>query len=264
MLLLIKWVPESPRHLIQTGHIDEARRIMAQIGVNVAALGQNAFKRSDEKHSFSELLAGPLRGTTAMLCLYGIAWGLCNWGFITYLPTMLRGIGMQPTVVSGVLATSALFAAPGTLVAAALYGFWSSKKSALLFAFGTGGTLILLGLGQAVIAAQPALLSIGLVALLTFSSSMLGVLTPYSVELFPTALRGVGSGVVTGSSKAGGLIGPPIVGAVLTITPGLLGPGLIIGVPMGLAGLLMLFRGRETRGRRLEELTAPTSPVAGY
>jgi putative MFS transporter len=227
---------------------------MAQIGVNVAALGKNAFKASEEKHGIRELLAGPLRGTTLMLCLYGIAWGLCNWGFITWLPTMLRGLGLQPTVVSGVLATSALFAAPGTLVAAALYGFWSSKKSAMIFALGTGGTMLLLGFGQSAVTAHPELLSIGLVALLTFSSSMIGVLTPYSVELFPTALRGVGSGVVTGSSKAGGLIGPPVVGAVLTITPGLLGPGLIIGIPMGLAGLLMAFRGRETRGRRLEEL----------
>src|SRR5262249_22580223 len=191
-----------------------------------------------------------------MLCLYGFAWGLCNWGFITWLPTMLRSLGLQPTAVSGLLATSAVFAFPGTLVAAALYGFWSSKRAAVICALGTSGVLGAFALTQPIVAQHPEILGLIVVGLLIAANSMIGVLTPYSVELYPTALRSAGGGMVAGSSKAGGLVGPLAVGAILTAAPGIAAPAIAVGIPIGLAGLVMAWRGRETRGRRLEDLTA--------
>jgi putative MFS transporter len=266
MLLLIKWVPESPRYLLDLGFVDEARKIMASVGVKTAALAGNAnANASTEKHGIRELFQRGLIGTTLLLVVYGIAWGVCNWGFILFLPTILRnGKFLDPTVVSGVLATSTLFAAPATLAAAALYGFWSSKWAAVIFALGSGVVLILLGFGQDLVRSQPVVLSVALVALLICTSSMIGILAPYSTELFPTALRGVGSGVVTGSSKAGGLIGPPIMGVILGIAPGLLVPALVVGLPMLAAGALMAVRAPETRGRRLEELALPVTIGAGH
>jgi putative MFS transporter len=95
--------------------------------------------------------------------------------------------------------------------------------------------------------------------LLVASSSMIGVLAPYSVELYPTALRGLGSGVVAGSSKSGGIVGPLLVGVLLTVFPGSGIPALVIAIPVALAGLTIGWRGTETRGRSLEELAALAS-----
>jgi putative MFS transporter len=92
--------------------------------------------------------------------------------------------------------------------------------------------------------------------LLVASSSMIGVLAPYSVELYPTALRGLGSGVVAGSSKSGGIVGPLLVGVLLTLSPGSGLPALIIAIPVALAGMSIGWRGTETRGRSLEQLAA--------
>src|SRR5690606_41892704 len=91
-------------------------------------------------------------------------------------------------------------------------------------------------------------------ALLVASSSMIGVLAPYSVELYPTALRGLGSGVVAASSKSGGIVGPLLVGVLLTVSSGSGVPALVIAMPVAVAALAIGLRGTETRGRSLEEL----------
>jgi putative MFS transporter len=259
MLLLLRWVPESPRFLLATGHHEEARKVMARVGV-LSGQQPLAGRPADER-GFREVLRGRLLGTTVTLCLYGFAWGLCSWGMITWLPTMLRGLGQDAASANRLLATSALFAIPGTLVAALLYALWSSKKTAVLFALATTGVLALFGLAQPVIGDRGDLVSLLVIGLLITSSSMIGVLAPYSVELYPTALRGAGSGVVAASTKLGGLIGPGAVGALLTFTTGLAGPALVTAVPIGIAALLMAWRGVETRGRPLEDLSQAASPA---
>ena len=257
MVLLVKWVPESPRFLMQMGHHDEAGRVMASLGAtNPTAAAASGPVGVQEPHGVREVFGRRLRGTTLTLCLYGFAWGLCNWGFITWLPAMVRGLGYDPAFASRLLATSALLALPGSLLAAALYSLWSTRKSATLFALTTCVALVVLGLAQGIVQHDPTLLTVATVALLTSSTSMIGVLAPYSVELYPTALRGVGSGVVAAASKSGGLVGPGLVGGLLTISSALVVPALVIAAPLFAAGSLMALRARETRGKRLEELTA--------
>ena len=68
------------------------------------------------------------------LCLFGFAWGLCNWGFITWLPDMLRTAGFEAGLSSELLSRSAVYALPGTILAALSYGFWSSRWTAVLAA----------------------------------------------------------------------------------------------------------------------------------
>jgi MFS transporter, putative metabolite:H+ symporter len=257
MLLLLRWVPESPRFLLQVGHPAEARRVMAQVGLPLGDAAPDVLRTEPAgEPGVRELFRGRLLGRTTTLCVYGLAWGLYNWGFATWLPTMLRELGQDAAVVSRLLATSAFLAIPGTLLAAALYGLWSSKKTAVLSALASAAVLALFGLAQPVVAGSAEVVTFMLVGLLIASSTMIGVLAPYSVELYPTALRGVGSGVVAASSKAGGFFGPGLVGALIMLAPGIAAPALVIAVPLGLAGGLMAWRGVETRGQRLEELAA--------
>ena len=262
MLLLLRWIPESPRYLMLRGFHAEAQSAMALVGVRVQGALQG-LAAPLRPRSPREMFAPGLRGTTVTLCCYGLAWGLSNWGFVTFLPVMLRdSLGLDAAAASGLLAGASLMALPGTLAAAALFAFWSSKKTAVLAGATTGLTIAAFGLGQPLLAGRLDLVQAVLVGVLVASSSMIGVLAPYSVELFPTALRGAGSGVVSASSKLGGLFAPGLIGGLLTLSPGLLAPALVVAVPIGGATLLMAARAAETRGRRLEEVSGEAPVLA--
>jgi putative MFS transporter len=269
MLALVRWIPESPRFLLQNGYVDEARSAIAAVGGELGSVAPPAPSEAGVgRRGMRDLLRQPLAEITVILCLYGFAWGLCNWGFITWLPTMLRGIVRSPEDATRLLATSAFLAIPGTLVAAALYAVWSSKWTAVVAAAATTGTLLLAAMSQSAIVERPELLTLCIVLLLVASNSMIGVLAPYSVELYPTALRGTGTGVVAASSKVAGVVGPGLIGAVLTVAAGLTVPALVVGAPVAVASLLMAWRGPETRGRSLEDLAstrflAPAPELAG-
>lgn len=260
MLGLLRWIHESPRFLLQMGYVDEAREAMAAIGVRVLETGKAA---AASTATVRDLLLGPLRGVTTTLCLFGFAWGLCNWGFITWLPDMLRTGGFDAEASSDLLSLSALFALPGTVVAAFAYGFWSSRWTATISAGATALGLLGFWLAAPYLAGHTELVIVLTAALLVASSSMIGVLAPYSVELYPTSLRGLGSGVVAASSKSGGVVGPLGVGVLLTITSGPAIPALVIAVPVALSAIAIAYRGTETRGRSLEELAADMPAGSG-
>lgn len=80
------------------------------------------------------------------------------------------------------------------------------------------------------------------------------MLPPYGVELYPTKFRATGGGLTAGSTKFGGVIGPPIVGVILTAFPGFMVPALAFAAPLLLAAIALWFNGRETSGRTLEEI----------
>jgi putative MFS transporter len=253
MLGLLRWVHESPRFLLQMGFVEDARRALDAIGVAVSSGMKNTAATAV---NFGDLLIGSRRQITITLCLFGFAWGLCNWGFITWLPDMLRTAGFEAGLSSELLSRSALYALPATVVAALCYGFWSSRWTAVLAATATALALFAFYICAPYLAGRVDLVVVLTAALLVASSSMIGVLAPYSVELYPTALRGLGSGVVAGSSKSGGIVGPLLVGVLLTAFPGSGIPALVIAIPVALAGVGIGWRGTETRGRSLEELAA--------
>ena len=81
------------------------------------------------------------------------------------------------------------------------------------------------------------------------------MLSPYTAEVFPTRLRGTGSGLSAGSSKLGGLLGAiGTVTGVISVSTGMLRPALLVSIPMAIAAIAVVARGLETRGRPLEEL----------
>jgi putative MFS transporter len=81
------------------------------------------------------------------------------------------------------------------------------------------------------------------------------MLSPYAAEVYPTELRGSGSGLAAASSKVGGMIGPPVIGALLTSSGGLFLPAMITAVPIAVAAIVLIFLGEETRERGLEHIS---------
>jgi putative MFS transporter len=254
VILLSRFIPESPRFLLHEGKIEEAKQTLARFNIQLVPVAADAPRdTADHSTEFNELFRKPYVVLTCTVCLFGGAWGLVNWGFLTWLPTILRDyLHLDGRIANHLLARSALFAVPGCVLVAWLYGFWSSKKTMVLFAIGTAAVLGVFATFKP--GDSPALFSLLTVLLLIGLSGMISMLSPYSAELYPTKLRATGIGVSASSSKVGGVVGPPAVACILSVFPGLAFPAISLAVPLLVAAVALWWNGRETSGKRLEEI----------
>ncbi len=273
LLVLNRWIPESPRFLLERGRVKEAEAVMARYGVVVepAASGESwpdplpSMNPADalQGSRVGRLFRPPYLGQTLTIVSYGLAWGLVNWGFLTFLPTILEDRGVDVGSTSAKLFESALVAVPGTLLVAWLYGRWSSKKSMILFALVTAMALFgFAALDPGANGDAGSWLFPLTVLLLIGSGGVISMLSPYTAEVYPTRLRGTGSGVAAGSSKVGGILGPPILAALASASSGfgLLAP--ILAVPVLGSVAMLVAHGVETRDRPLEEVVNDSTASA--
>ena len=192
---------------------------------------------------------------TVLVITYGLAWGIVNWGFIAFLPTFLRSRGLGAGAASYLLFLSAFVAIPGTVLVAWTYGKWSSRQSMIWFAVASIASAV----AFAAIAPDGSTSRAAMVVLLSLiyatTGGVMSMLSPYTAEVFPTRLRGTGSGLSAGSTKLGGLFGGlATVTGLIAVASGLTRPVLLVSIPMAIAAVLVWKYGIETRGRRLEEL----------
>ncbi|MEW2625520.1 MFS transporter [Streptomyces sp. NPDC048106] len=269
LVVLRRWIPESPRFLIETGQQEEAARVMALYGIRAVpavaggtgdtATGADVGTGTGtpvaavaRRRRFIQLVSARYRLQTWVIVLFGVSWGLVNWGFITFLPSFLTSAG-SGTRAGRLLFVSSALAVPATAIAAALYARWSSRKAMCLYAAVTALVLV----GYAVLRPERAghggTMVVLTALLLIASGGMVALLAPYATEVYPTALRATGSGVAAAAGKAGGLFGP----LLLSSAPRLEGLALVSAVPLVAAGLVLWRYGTETRGRPLVEATVP-------
>jgi putative MFS transporter len=268
IIIMNCWIPESPRFLLEHGREDAARTVLQKFGVILethrtavparpkAAMG-GSHRRQPQRVSAWKLFKPPFLKHSFTLILYGVGWGLVNWGFLTFMPTMLRDAGFEIGSGSALLFYASLAALPGTCLVAFLYGKWSSKKTMILFALLTA--LVLVGfaaVSENLKEVDHTVIVSLLMVLMVSSTGVIAMLSPYAAEVFPTDLRGTGSGIAAAASKSGGMIGPPAMGLLLAGSAGFAIPALATAVPIALAALVLAFTGIETRGRGLEYLSA--------
>jgi putative MFS transporter len=77
------------------------------------------------------------------------------------------------------------------------------------------------------------------------------VLLPYSAENYPLYIRGRGTGLVAGLSKAGGIAAQIVTMAGLV--PALGAAAMILAAPIAASAALIAVNGIETRDRHLEQ-----------
>jgi putative MFS transporter len=255
LIALNRWIPESPRFLLANGRAAEAEAVMARFGARVVVESAPQEPEAPVEGRYAQLFSRPFAGLTAGVALFGLGWGLVNNGFLLWLPTNLRGVGLDVAAADRLLADAALIGLPATFVVAWLYGFWSSRWTMIAIAALTAATLAAFAALGDEVGRHPALLQALIVLLLVGTSSILAMLTPYSSEVYPTRVRARGTGLAGMCARAGGFVGVGVV--IAGIAPASLRGAAVLGaVPVALAAMAIACYGIETRRRRLEEITA--------
>ena len=252
LILLNRWIPESPRFLLANGRDDEARVVMQRFGavvVEQAAAEDGVVVQGGGW--FRALAAGELLGLTAVIGCLALGSGLVLFGFNLWMPSNLRALGYADA--DAILRNSALMGFPLTFLVAWMYGFWSSRKTIILITGLTAAALFGFVIAGNAIVQHRSLLYALLIVPIWGISSVVAVLSVYSAEIYPTRIRSRGTGFAAGASKAGGVA---IIALVVfgIATPSIATVALIGAVPMTVAVLLVAVFGVETRQRRLEDI----------
>lgn len=257
VIFLNRYIPESPRFLASVGLKRQAQAVLNKY--NGEIIPDDSEELAEEpmevdKEGFRQMLRGPYAKITIGLVGAGLAWGLVNFGFLLWLPTNLREMGMSAEAANGLLAKSGLLALPGILIVIALYHRWSSIKTLGLFIALTAASLMLFFILGLLTINSTTAITLATALLLISASGVIAMLIPYAAEIYPVHLRGTGAGVVAASSKAGGILGAAC--GVLGIFNDLAFSAMLIAIPLVIFGFLLLKNGIDTRGRRLEEIHA--------
>lgn len=260
IIFLNRFIPESPRFLAAMGRHEESQAILRQFAGSKRALESDDATHPgapviDESHPVAgirQLIQGRHARISWALLVCGTGWGLANFGFLLWLPTNLRELGVDPAAASALLAKSAFFALPGIAIVILLYQRWSSFKALVLFIALTAAVL----LGFAALAVfgirSTDVTTLATAALLISVSGVIAMLIPYAAEIYPVHLRGSGSGVIAASSKFGGILGAAL--AVFSFFDHFALSAILLALPMAVSAVMLWRSGVETRGVTLEDI----------
>ena len=247
LVLLNRFIPESPSFLLLRGRITEAEEVMSRFRMpdppnRVVGRGSTG----------GTLFHSPFAKITLALNGSALAWGLVNYGLLLWLPADLRSKGVSVAASDALLAEAALLALPSAVVTAWLYHSWSTKRTLVATCALTVVGLLGIPLIGPVVTLDSHLPILLLAILMIGSSGVIAVLPPFTSENYPVEIRGRANGLVAANSKAGGIAAQVV--SMGTLVPGLSTAAIILAVPMGLAAMAVGRFGRETKARRLEEI----------
>jgi putative MFS transporter len=255
LILLNRWIPESPRYLFAAGKPAEAEAIMRWYGAGIVDETEpEEAVEAEPKDSFAQLFGRSVLGPTIAIGGLAVAVGLLTYGFQFWVPTNLQHLGLTAVSSDYVLRNSALLGLPLTVVIALLYGFWSSRRTIILLSALTAVAVLVFAISGDSLVNNRTLLSVVLVIPLAGISSVVAVVTAYGAEIYPTRIRSRGAGLIAGTTKAGGVL-VLVVALVTTATPSLAWTALIGAIPLLVAVVAFIRYAPDTHQRRLEDIT---------
>ena len=260
IIFLNRFIPESPRFLDSIGLHSKSREVLSRFsgtnqGLEIDDATHPGSPVIDESHPVAglrQLIQGRHARLSWALLVCGIGWGLANFGFLLWLPTNLKELGIDPAAASALLTRSALLALPGIAVVVFLYQRWSSFKTLILFNSMTALTLLWFAALALFHVQSTAVTTLATASLLISVSGVIAMLIPYAAEIYPVHLRGSGSGVIAASSKFGGILGAAL--AMLSFFDHFIFSAFILAIPMIVSAAMLWRSGIETRGVGLEDI----------
>lgn len=254
-IALNRWIPESPRFLIATGQQAEAERIMSHFGATVIDEPAPAPTRAGRPGFLQGLFGRPLVGRSVAVIVLAAGTGLVTYGFQLWIPTNLEHLGFTSVNSDYVVRNATLLGLPLSVVLTACYGLWSSKRTILIACGALALSLIgFIATGNSV-AHNHMLLTALLIVPLSGTALVAALTMVYASETYPTVVRSRGTGLIAAATKAGG-VAIIAMAVAATSTPSITTTAIAGVVPFVLGTVVFTQTGRETRNRRLEEMSA--------
>jgi len=249
--IVLAYLPESIRYLIKRNRLDEAREIVFANGLanrNVKI----TFKSEDMaiKYRVKDLFSRKYIKRTILLVILWMSLAYTYYAVFIWLPTLYSkvfGMSIVKSLFWTILIT--LFQIPGYYSATFLLDKVGRKKVLAVYLILAGVASLFLGL-----IIQETWFFIWCSAISFFNLGGWAALYTYTPELYPTEVRGVGSGFAASMGRVAMTLAPTFT-AYLYISTGLFGPYSVVAIIHILAGVAVLLLGIETMGRSLEELS---------
>lgn len=246
ILPLFLTLPESPRFLLVKGRVSEAKEILKIIfGVDVK------LQKPPEEHKKASIadLWKKYSRRTLMLSIAWFSIAFAYYGFFIWLPKFFSStLGITVFKSFQYFIITAVAQLPGYWSAAYLIEHVGRKKtlSSYLFLSGIAGLMFYF-------AASSANTSMILASAILFSFFNLGAwgaIYAYTPELYPTSVRGTGTGWAGAMARIGGGIAPIVAGRIMELSDTALAV-LTIAVISIIGALDVLALGDETMGKEL-------------
>jgi len=202
------------------------------------------------------------RQRTVANWLFGFCIGFFEFAFIVWLPTTLQNLGYSGEQSVNYPMLINFFAIPSVFAALYLLRKGGSKLVLTIYPLVAGIFMLLLGAFLPQIAAQPLFLIIVGGVIFFFGTTLLGIFPPYSSEVYPTEVRGTGSGWSAGFSRLGSFIGPLVGGVLFDLGVPAQLDLIIFGAPLLIGALVMLLYGVQTHNQALEHISPSSIDLA--
>jgi len=256
--------PESPRYLRSVGKEAEALRVAAEVKRRTG--NYDPLEDSDEGllvisgkqplfQGLQMLWKDIYLQRTIANWVFGFCIGFFEFGFIIWLPTTLKNLGYSDAQSVNYPMLINFFAIPSALAALYLLRLGGSKLILTLYPLIAGILLLVLGFFLPQIAAQPVALVIIGGGIFFFGTTLLGIFPPYSSEIYPTEIRGTGSGWSAGFTRVGSFTGPLAGGILLSMAVPAQYQIVLYGILLLAGAFIMSKWGVQTHNQTLEQIS---------
>ena len=250
-------MPESIRYLISKGKVDEARQIILSLEKKLGVASKpfdNEFL--DEatpifKLNVFTLWTKTFRVRTLMLWIAWFGIVFSYYGIFMWLPSIVFAQGFEVVKTFEYVLIMTLAQLPGYITAAFLVDIIGRRYTLSIFLLMSGVCAYFFGNSTAAYE----ILGWG-AAMSFFNLGAWGVIYTYTPELYPTAIRALGSGWAAGFGRIGGMTAPMLVGILLAGGAYMNSIFLMFASVFVIVSIIVLSLGIESKKKSLEEIDA--------
>ena len=260
-VLVAVLLPESVRWQELRGRADRAEALVARLEADVAARTGQPLPEPEPHTPEPSYRLGDLGGRrylrrTTVVCLT-MAFGMLGYyGFVSWVPTLLVNRGYSTANALTVSTILALAPVVGALAALPIIDRWQRRRSSLVLCVVIAVAMLVFAFTHSYVV----LVVAGFCATLLLQTNA-ALLYAYLPEVFPTALRGMGSGLGNWVGRLAGVAGGFVIAAIVG-WGGFGGVFATTAVFVLLSGLVVCLFGQDTRDRGLNDMTLPDGTPA--